>query len=102
MSPVGAVAAPLPGCRVLGGGVQLVTARGGCVRPLRSLAVIINLIASTRTKTGLRVRAELDTGKYPLGVEVPEEDLVTIRLRKHRVHGEWNYTIRPRHSERAG
>ena len=65
-------------------------------RPLTSLAVIINLIASTRTKTGLRVRAELDTGKYPLGVEVPEEDLATIRLRKHRVHGEWNYTIRPR------
>jgi len=65
-------------------------------RPLTSLAVIINLIASTRTRTGLRVRAELDTGKYPLGVEVPEEDLATIRLRKHRVHGEWNYTIRPR------
>lgn len=40
-------------------------------QPLTSLAVIINLIASTRTKTGLRVRAELDTGKYPLGVEVP-------------------------------
>ena len=65
-------------------------------RPLTSLAVIINLIASTRTRTGLRVRAELDTGKYPTGVEVSQDDLATIRLRKHRVHGEWNYTIRPR------
>jgi hypothetical protein len=66
-------------------------------RPLTSLAVIVNLIASTRTKTGLRVRAELDTGKYPTGVEVSEADLAKIRLRKHKVFGEWNYTIRPRH-----
>lgn len=69
-------------------------------RPLTSLAVIINLIASTRTKTGLRVRAEPDTGKHPLGVEVPQEDLATIRQRKHRIHGDWDYTIRPRISSK--
>lgn len=65
-------------------------------RPLTSLATIVNLIASTRTTTGLRVRAEIDRGKYPQGVEVPEEEMRKIRLRRHKVHGEWNYTIRPK------
>jgi transposase len=65
-------------------------------RPLASLATIVNLIASTRTTTGLRIRAEIDREKYPKGVEVPEEKMLKIRLRRHRVHGDWNYTIRPR------
>jgi len=30
-------------------------------------AVIVNLIAATRTRTGLRVRCELDPGRYPEG-----------------------------------
>lgn len=64
--------------------------------------MIVNLIASTRTKTGLRVRTELDTGKYPTGVEVSEADYAPIRLRKHKVFGEWNYTIRPRSAAGKG
>lgn len=34
-------------------------------RPLTSLAVIVNLIAGTRTKAGLKVRCEIDRGRYP-------------------------------------
>jgi len=41
-------------------------------RPLLSLAVIVNLIASTHTEGGLRVRCELDTGRYPKGQEVSD------------------------------
>ena len=65
-------------------------------QPLISLAVIVSLIASTRTATGLRVRAELDTRRYPDGREVPDELMSTVKLEPHRFHGEWNYTIRPR------
>jgi hypothetical protein len=65
-------------------------------RPLTSLVTIVNLIAATRTTTGLRVRAEIDTGAYPKGVKVPEEEMLKLRLRRHRVHGNWNYTIRSR------
>lgn len=57
-------------------------------RPLTSLAVIVSLIAATTTSKGLRVRAEIDRGKYPLKVKVPWKDLLSIRLRKHRVHGD--------------
>jgi transposase len=65
-------------------------------RPLTSLVTIVNLIAATTTTTGLRVRAEIDKGKYPKGVKVSDKTLAQVRLRRHRFHGDWNYTIRPR------
>jgi hypothetical protein len=65
-------------------------------QPLISLAVIVSLIASTRTATGLRVRAELDKHLYPDGRGVPDELMSTIKLQPHRFHGDWNYTVHPR------
>ena len=67
-------------------------------KPLTSLATVVNLIAATKTTTGLRVRAEIDKGKYPNGIEVSDEEMAQLRLRPHRLHGDWNYTIKP-HSE---
>ena len=64
-------------------------------RPLVSLAVIVNLIASTRTQEGLRVRCELDKGQYPKGQEVSDKQMTQIRLAPHRFHPDWNYTIHP-------
>jgi hypothetical protein len=69
-------------------------------RPLTSVVAIVSLIAATTTKTGLRVRAEIDKGEYPLGVKVPPEEMAHVRLRKHDFHGDWNYTIRPSPSRR--
>ncbi|MGI0070945.1 MAG: ISAzo13-like element transposase-related protein, partial [Thermoplasmata archaeon] len=69
-------------------------------KPLVSLAVIVSLIASTTSTTGLRVRLELDKGRYPDGVKVTDEQMAGIQLEPHRFHGDWNYTIRP-HSKRA-
>jgi len=65
-------------------------------RPLTSLVAIVNLIAATTTETGLRVRAEIDKGKYPQGRKVSDQEMAQIRLRPCRFHGDWNYTIRPR------
>ncbi len=65
-------------------------------RPLTSLVAIVNLIAATTTETGLRVRAEIDKGKYPQGREISDQEMAQIRLRPCRFHGDWNYTIRPR------
>ena len=65
-------------------------------KPLVSHQVIVNLIAATTTKTGLRVRAELDPGKYPKGVKVSNKEVAAIRLERDDFHGEWNYTILPR------
>jgi hypothetical protein len=64
-------------------------------RPLTSHEVIVEVIANTRTETGLYVRAELDTNPYPTGVKVTDEQLETVNVRRAKFHGEWNYTIRP-------
>ena len=65
-------------------------------RPLTTIAVIINMIASTTTSTGLRVRCELDKGKYPKGRVISDKAMATISLQRHDFHGDWNYTIFPR------
>jgi hypothetical protein len=64
-------------------------------RPLVSHQVIVELIAATRTHSGLKVRAELDRGSYPLGVKVSDRELAAVPLRRHGWHGEWNYTVLP-------
>jgi transposase len=64
-------------------------------KPLVSHETIVNLIAATTTRKGLKVRAELDTGHYPKGIKVTEEELKTIRILREDFHGEWNYSILP-------
>jgi Rhodopirellula transposase DDE domain len=64
-------------------------------RPLTSHEVIVELIGATTTQTGLRVRAELDRGRYPLGVRVGDGELAAVPLARHEFHGEWNYTMQP-------
>jgi hypothetical protein len=67
-----------------------------CGRPLTSYEVMVELIGSTRTTTGLKVHAEHDTGSYPKGIEVSDAELAAVPLKPHKFHGEWNYTITPR------
>jgi hypothetical protein len=57
--------------------------------------VILGLIAAARTRSGLRVHAELDQGRYPLGVRVSDRELAAVPLQRHDWHGEWNYTVLP-------
>jgi hypothetical protein len=51
--------------------------------------------ATEPTHAGLKVRAELDQGSYPLGVKVSDPELAAVPLRRHDWHGEWNYTVLP-------
>ena len=53
------------------------------------------LIGSTHSRSGLRVRSELDRGQYPGGITVTDAQLATVRLERYRFHGDWNYTIHP-------
>ena len=64
-------------------------------RPLTSHEVVVNTIAATTTRTGLTVHAELDTGTYPLGVKISDEQMTALPLHPHDWHGEWNYTLDP-------
>jgi transposase len=64
-------------------------------RPLTSHEVIVATIASTTTRAGLRVRAELDTGTYPAGAKISDEQMAALPLHRHDWHGDWNYTLHP-------
>lgn len=64
-------------------------------RPLVSREVVVNLIANTKTSTGLRVNAAIDEGKYPTGIQVSQEQLDSILIEHDTFHGEWNYQILP-------
>jgi hypothetical protein len=64
-------------------------------RPLTSHEVIVQTIAATTTRTGLRVRAELDTSAYDTGVKVSDQQMDALPLTRHDWHGDWNYTLRP-------
>jgi len=64
-------------------------------KPLVSHQVIVQLIGSTTTKTGLTVCCELDTNQYPKGIKVSDEEMQAINITRDEFHGEWNYTISP-------
>jgi hypothetical protein len=69
-------------------------------RPLVSHEVIVELIGATTTRTGLTVDAELDPGRYPLGVKGSDQQLAAVPISRHEWHGEWNYTsFRGPHSQ---
>jgi hypothetical protein len=63
--------------------------------PLESLLVVVNLIAATRTQTGLTVQCELDPGIYPDKIKVTDAQLANTNITTDKWHGEWNYTIHP-------
>ena len=57
--------------------------------------MIVQLIGSTTTDTGLKVACEIDGNLYPKGVEVSDEEIQRINITRDEFHGEWNYTIAP-------
>jgi len=64
-------------------------------KPLVSHQVIVQLIGSTTTDTGLEVRCEIDRNLYPKGIKVTDEEMHAINITRDNFHGEWNYTISP-------
>ncbi len=64
-------------------------------RPLTSYQVILELIASTTTTTGLKVYARLDPTVYPTKVKVPKDQIAAVNITGHDCHPEWNYRISP-------
>jgi len=64
-------------------------------KPLVSHEVIIKLIRATKTRTGLKIRCEIDRGKYPIGRRFSKDDVSQINRNGDSFHGEWNYTIYP-------
>lgn len=64
-------------------------------KPLVSVQTIVNLIASTRTRKGLIVKAAIDDNHYETNIKVTDEELARVKLKCNKFHGDWNYTISP-------
>ena len=65
-------------------------------KPLVSHQVIVDLIAATSTRAGLKVRAEIDSNLYPQGIKVSDDQIAALNIERDPFHGEWNYTIKPK------
>jgi hypothetical protein len=65
-------------------------------RPLVSHQAIVNLIASTTTRTGLIVKAAIDKNHYDTAIKVSDREISQLRLKRQNFHGDWNYIIAPR------
>jgi Rhodopirellula transposase DDE domain len=70
-------------------------------QPLLNYETVVNLISATTTKSGLKVKAVLDTNQYEKGVKFTNDQMDRIRIRRHKTHPAWNYTISPRTNTRT-
>lgn len=64
-------------------------------QPLTDYNVVVNLIGSTKTNSGLEIRAELDSNEYQKGIKISDEDFENLKIYTSKFHGEWNYIIKP-------
>ena len=68
-------------------------------RPLVSEETVVQLIGNTTTSKGLRIRAALDKRKYETGIEVSDERMEALNLKRHKFQGDWNYAILPQEND---
>ncbi|MDR3343311.1 MAG: hypothetical protein LBT14_11110 [Treponema sp.] len=68
-------------------------ARIRCLPGVGHIEAMIPLIASTTTKTGLKIKCVVDNNNYKLGQTVIDEEFDSVRISRELFHGEWNYSI---------
>ena len=65
-------------------------------QPLLSYETVVALIGGTSTRSGLKVKAVLDTSEYQIGIRVWASEMQGLNLKAHAPHPEWNYTLSSR------
>lgn len=65
-------------------------------RPLDSYETVLKYIRTTKTTSGLRVTAELDTRNYEKGESFSKSDMDQLALVRHETLPSWNYSLHPR------
>lgn len=65
-------------------------------QPLSTFETVLKFIRTTRTETGLRCRARLDTNEYTTGLKVTQEQKARVHFGRPRILPKYNYIIRPR------
>ena len=66
-----------------------------------SYETVVNLIGSTRTKKGLRVKAKLDRKQYKTGKKISNDEMDQLNIKYHKINPQWNYTISPRTKKKS-
>jgi hypothetical protein len=64
--------------------------------PLTSFEKALGFIRSTTTDTGLKVSATLVEKEYKKGLEVSEEQMESLSIKRTKTCSQWNYCFRPR------
>jgi hypothetical protein len=64
-------------------------------KPLVSYETVMNYIKTTRTSTGLVVKASLITKHYEKGEKVSAKDMAQLSVKPHKTLPAWNYTLTP-------
>lgn len=62
-------------------------------QPLVDVETVVDLIGSTTTKQGLKVKCVLDEHEYPTGIKVSDEDYDRIDIERIEPMPNWNYII---------
>lgn len=67
-----------------------------------SALVVLTLLILTPSTDGpslasARATANAGPERYEPAVQVPDEVFARLRITPHAFHGDWNYTIAPRH-----
>ena len=64
-------------------------------KPLITQQAIVQLIANTTTRSGLKIKSALDERIYGKGIKITDTQLEAVNLIRNDFHGEWNYIIMP-------
>ena len=64
--------------------------------PLRTWDTLLAFIRGTTTAAGLTVQAIFRAAEYPTGQKVTDAEMAALRIERHAICPQWNYTIYPR------
>lgn len=65
-------------------------------RPLDNFSTVMNYVSTTKTKTGLEVKAYLESKNYYKGVKVSDDEMRLLNLTFADFLPKWNYAFAPR------
>ena len=64
-------------------------------RPLDSFETVLKYLRTTKTSTGLNVKAHYVRKKYEKGEKISDRQMEEVRIEKHEILSDWSYNLRP-------
>jgi len=63
--------------------------------PLIDYETVLKFIRTTKTSTGLKIRAALHTKQYQKGIRIGDDQMKQVHLKHYTQRPNWNYSIAP-------